>query len=554
MEKIKEFLKDKRNFGKIILLLIIFLAAFLRLYRLGENPPSLNWDEISHGYNAYSILKTGKDEWGNGLPLIFRAYGDYKLPLYIYTSILPIALFGLKAFSIRFISALAGVGLVFLTYLITKKVTQKENFSLFASFLAAVSPWSLFVSRVALEANLAAFLFAAGVYFVLQWLENGKGLTQLAIFWGLALYTYNSARILVPLLAIIVGAVVIKKRKIRQSVFGGVLFLIFLIPFVGQLSDQTGKARFDLVTPLDQGTIVRISEKRTVSKLPPAITRIIYNRPTYFAVEVIKNYLSNLSPNYLFFRGGSHYQFSQPDHELLYLVTAPFLLLGILRALLRKSGIEKLIVAWFFLGFLPSAITRDAPHVLRSLLILPSPMILVALGLKETLVGIGQKSRFKGKLILVILSLAVLVTFARWWQDYGQIYPKAYSWAWQYGYQEAALFIKENFSKYDRIYFTKRYGEPHEFLLFYLKWNPSEYQNPKNKSWDYHANWYWVNGFDKFVFVNDWEIKYNVVCDLPPAKGKCLLVTSPGNFPKGWKKIKTINFLDGKAAFEILEP
>ena len=552
MEKIKDFLKNKNHLNKLILLLIILLAAFLRFYRLGENPPSLNWDEVSHGYNSYSILKTGRDEWGERLPSIFRAYGDYKLPLYIYLSVLPIAIFGLNAFSVRLISVLSGLGLVWLAYLISKKVTKNESFSLFSAFLTAVSPWSLFVSRVALEANLATLLFAAGFWFFLQWREKGRGFLWVAVFWGLSLYAYNSARILVPLFTLLVAVAVFKKKRLKQSALAGVVFLIFLVPFVGQLFDQTGKARFDLVTPLDQGTIMRINEKRTISKLPPEIARVIYNRPTFFITYTVKNYLANLSPKYLFFRGGSHYQFSQPEHELLYLVTAPFLLLGILRALLRKSGIEKLMVAWFFLGFLPSAITRDAPHVLRSLLILPSPMILIALGLRETLVGIGQKSRFKGKLILVILSLAVLVSFARWWQDYGQIYPKAYSWAWQYGYSQVALFIKENYQKYDRIYFTKRYGEPHEFLLFYLKWDPKEYQNPKNKVWDYHANWYWVNSFDKFVFVNDWEVKYQVECQI--ASRRCLLVTSPDNFPKGWRKIQTINFLDGKPAFEILEP
>ncbi|PIV02180.1 glycosyl transferase, partial [Candidatus Shapirobacteria bacterium CG03_land_8_20_14_0_80_40_19] len=62
---------------RAFLILIILLSLFLRIYCLQEVPPSLNWDEISHGYNAYSILKTGKDEWGKTFPLIFQAYGDF---------------------------------------------------------------------------------------------------------------------------------------------------------------------------------------------------------------------------------------------------------------------------------------------------------------------------------------------------------------------------------------------------------------------------------------------------------------------------------------------
>jgi len=103
----------------IFLGIITALAAALRFFALDEFPVSPNWDEISHGYNAYSIIKTGMDEWGKHFPLIFRAFGDYKLPLYIYLTTIPVWLFGLSVFSVRFISSLAGTlaipGIFFLT-------------------------------------------------------------------------------------------------------------------------------------------------------------------------------------------------------------------------------------------------------------------------------------------------------------------------------------------------------------------------------------------------------------------------------------------------------
>ena len=74
---------DKRNI--IFLAIIVILGAILRFGLLTYNPPSLNWDEISHGYNAYSILKTGMDQWGQKLPIFnFRAYGDYPTTLNLY--------------------------------------------------------------------------------------------------------------------------------------------------------------------------------------------------------------------------------------------------------------------------------------------------------------------------------------------------------------------------------------------------------------------------------------------------------------------------------------
>src|SRR6185436_14197568 len=96
----------------IFISLIVLLAFVLGLVNLASVPPSLNWDEVSHGYNAYSILKTGKDEWGFTLPTIFRAYGDYKLPVYIYLTAISEFFFGLTPLAVRLVSILAGIGTV----------------------------------------------------------------------------------------------------------------------------------------------------------------------------------------------------------------------------------------------------------------------------------------------------------------------------------------------------------------------------------------------------------------------------------------------------------
>jgi len=537
---------------KILFFLILSGAFFFRIYKLDLVPPSLNWDEVSHGYNAYSILKTGKDEWGIKFPLIFRAYGDYKLPLYIYLTTIFEAIFGLNAFSVRLVSVFSGVGLVLLAYLITKNLTKDDFWGIFSAFLVAFSPWGLFVSRVAAEANLGAFLFALGMYFLLLWIKEReqKHLIFLSLFWGFSLHAYNSARILVPLgfLFILIFLFLFLKRKLRGFILPLVIFLIFLTPVLTQFLNRSASARYEWVSLLDEATIYQIGEKRANSNLPFWLGRVLFNKPTFFLFYSLKNYLKNLSLNYLFFRGGSHYQFSLPGYELLYLVTGPFLLLGILLVLKKKDLFQKTVLIWFFGGFFPSAITKDSPHVLRSLFVLPTPMILTALGAKFVADFLKKKSQFGGKLVIGVLFIMVLISFSRWWKNYLDVYPKIYSWAWQFGYKEAVDYVKETYQKYDKIFFSKKYGEPHEFVAFYFPWEPKKFQ--EQREWDYHANWYWTNGFDKFVFVNDWEIK-NVKCQM--SNVKCLLITSPGNYPEGWTKMKTINFLDGKPVFEILE-
>ncbi|MCL5019221.1 MAG: hypothetical protein M1426_01925, partial [Patescibacteria group bacterium] len=408
------------------------------------------------------------------------------------------------------------------------------------------------LSRVAVEANLGAFLFALGLYLFILWLDNHRQreLALTALFWGFSLHAYNSARVLIPIFMVLITIFVLKEKKGKQLLMFLLILLIFWLPIVGQFFNRSGTIRFEWVSLIDQGKINQIIENRQTSKLPTIISRAIYNRPASFVFYALNNYFSNLSPKYLFFRGGSHYQFSLPNHELLYLVTAPFLLLGLVKILIRGSKKERLLGLWFFASFIPSAITKDAPHVLRSIFILPAPMILTVLGLQLTVNFLKERSKFGGKLLVTVLILAIFVSFGKWWNDYSGVYPEAYSWAWQYGHKETVSYVKSVYEKYDKIFFTKRYGEPHEFILFFFPWNPEKYQNDPEKKWDYHSNWYWIDGFDKFSFINDWEILEKVKCN---EKEKCLLVTSPDNYPKGWNKIKTVNYLDGRQVFEILE-
>ena len=91
-----------------VLFIILLLAGCLRFWQLSRVPVSLDWDDVSVGYNAYSILKTGKDEFGNFLPPAIRSLDDYKPAMYTYFSVPSIAIFGLNSFAVRFPNALFG--------------------------------------------------------------------------------------------------------------------------------------------------------------------------------------------------------------------------------------------------------------------------------------------------------------------------------------------------------------------------------------------------------------------------------------------------------------
>src|SRR3989338_10585011 len=97
----KQLLRRFLNKQVLLLLFILFVAAFLRLYKITTDPPGLHRDEALFGYNAYSILKTGTDEHGRFLPLSFEGFGIIDYPLAIYLRVPIIAAFGLTIFSVR---------------------------------------------------------------------------------------------------------------------------------------------------------------------------------------------------------------------------------------------------------------------------------------------------------------------------------------------------------------------------------------------------------------------------------------------------------------------
>jgi len=544
------------NFKNKALFFILFLAFAVRVSFLTYTPPSLNWDEISHGYNAYSILKTGKDEWGKTMPISFRAYGDYKLPVYIYLTAVSELFFGLAPLAVRLPSALAGTITVILTYLLVKELVKKEKVALLSAFLMAVEPWSLFLSRGAFEANLAPALIVSGVYFFLKARSNPSFLIPGSTLLGLSVWTYNSARIFVPLLIIVLAVIYwqnIKKGfsvSKRTVVFPLLIVFFFLAPMFFQLFRPAGFARYGWVAILDEGAINKILDLRLKINAPYPIPRLISNKATYFAKIFTKNYFSHFSPEFMFFKGGTNYQFSVPDRGLIYFLNLPFFVLGLIYLIKNyKNKSHQLILTWFLLSPIASSLTREAPQVLRSAVMLPMPMVISALGFGWVI---------KNKWAVTGYVLALLLFLENYLTAYFTEYRLNYSWSWQYGYKEAVNYIKENYEKYDKIIVTKKYGEPHEFLLFYLQYAPSKFVNDPNLVRFFQSNWYWVDRFDKFYFVNDWQVKdmkleSGGTVDCSPSTVHCLLISSPDNSPSGWRKLETIKFLDSKPAFEMYE-
>ena len=181
---------------------ILALAAVLRLAWLGTLPAGLSQDEWVKGYDAWSILRTGRDQYGARLPLVFRALGDDREGMIVYLITLSEALLGPTEFAVRLPTALAGVALVGLTYLLGRELGG-ARLGLLAAGLLAISPWHAQVSRLAFRAGLTPLFVALGLWLCLRALRRGSSLAPAGVALGLSLYTYLGARPFLPLLLVV---------------------------------------------------------------------------------------------------------------------------------------------------------------------------------------------------------------------------------------------------------------------------------------------------------------------------------------------------------------
>ena len=541
---------------KLIFILILFVAFLLRFYQLDQFPPSLNWDEVSHSYNAYSLLKTGKDQWSVSWPIFnFRAYGDYPTTLNMYLSLPFIYFFGLNAWTTRIVSALCGFGLVVLSYFLGQEIFNKNNLSLLLMFSVAISPWTFFPSRALFQSTVAQFFFIFGFWLLLKALKKIKHLPLALFFLSLSTYAYHNTKIVVPLLFLLYFVIFFSKLKKslmadkKIFIFSLLVLVVLMLPQALNIFNKESQARSRWVFVINPAAINQIESNRNLYSGHPLIAKIKYNRPLLFITTVTSNYLSFLNPRILFFNSTQNYQFNIPNTGVLYSVFLPFFYLGlaafILKAL-KKDLLSLFLLLSFFIALIPAVVTVGDFPIIRAMTVLPFPLVFIVSGY-ALFSRVVKKYRYSNMIHFFFLFLLLLQSFF-YLNNYFNHYSKDYSSSWQYGYQQMVSYLKENYSDYDQIMISKKYGEAHQFILFYWPWDPAAYQNDSKKDWDFHADWYWVNAFDKFIFVNDWDFKEKSQ-DLT---SKTLLITSPGNYNEGNRLLKRINFLNDQPAFDIL--
>lgn len=534
----------KKNLYSLLLISILLLSFFLRFYKLGINPPSLDWDEASIGYNAYSVLKTGADEYGNKFPLSFRSFEDYKPPVYFYLDVLSIRFFGLNEVGVRFPSALLGFLSVIVIYFLTKEIFDKK-IALLSAFFFGISPWSLQFSRAAFEGNVGLFFFLLAFFLALKSIKQPALSILATISFVLSIYSYHSFVLIVPLFICLLLFLFFKQiiSNKKYFIFSILFFLILIIPVLSSFVSLNGSgSRLSMVSIFSAGETLNPSIKELeYDRLHnDKIGALLDNRRIVYFLALAKGYFDHWNPDFLFFHGDGGGQHHSVNMGMLYLWDLPFILIGAYSLFKNRTRKSLAIFLLFLIAPLPSAVSTGTPHPVRAIAMAPVFSIFTALGVYEIF---NKSGKTKNMIILPIIILLFIVNFAYYLHQYYVFTPLEASNWWQYGNKEAVLQAKDLDKKYQKIIFTYFYDQPYIYYLFYNKIDPSWYQKNWNKEGSIERMRRVIGKYEfrKIDYGSDSK------------KKDILLIGSPGEIPENAPGlIKTIYFLNGSVSYRIL--
>ncbi|OGC97734.1 hypothetical protein A2634_04935 [Candidatus Amesbacteria bacterium RIFCSPHIGHO2_01_FULL_48_32] len=414
---------------------------FARFSFAAFSPPSVNWDEAAFGYNAYSLLLTGKDEYGYKLPLAFRSFDEYKPPLYVYLSVPFIKFMGLNDISVRMVSRVSGIFGVILIMVVATLITRNWMVGLIGGFLAAVEPWVLMFSRMGVEATLSLTLFLICLAWLIKAEKQSRYYYWALVTAGINTLAYHSAKVYFGIIAVYVLTRV--GRDTKKLIRTGAVILLAGGPMIWGLFTGSTLARFNYTSIL------------TLAK----------DRPMFvFVGEVVNRYFSYFNPTNLFVRGSNETGQKLEGFAPYMKIEFVFWIVGLCIVISDKK--LSLLKKWLLVGAIPAMITWSWFSLVRILPLLAAFTIVIAIGMTKLLKKRVLGVLFVGFLVINTVWVLSSVWFTTPYFQYGD---------WQWGFREVVEVIKPIEKDYDWIVWESPHAQPHILTLFYWNYPPNQY-------------------------------------------------------------------------------
>lgn len=430
---------------------LLILIAWAHLVRLDDVPRGLYVDESSIGLNAAAIAETGRDEHEVRFPVYFRAFGEYKNPVYIYVSALVFKLAGVSVQTLRLTSVLFFLALLGGVYCLARKLfPDSPAVALWAVAAAGFLPWFFTMSRIAVEVISQPAVLVWALCLVWTVYESERPRLALAFLLGLtagvSLYTYSTARLLTPAFLLLLLMAYAPPRYWRRHLLVLAGAALASVPYVLFAIENPGALvkRFHSITYVfREGLSLR--EKIA----------------TFF-----DNYWLYWSPRFLLLDGEPNRRYSTGGAGELYFVVFALAIAGLVWAARRRTRGN-----WRFLGFL--ALNLLAAPVAASLTTGRSALRSNLLGLYLlvfSFYGFALLLRIweprKRKAALAAVALALALESGLYLRHYFGAYVPISVWAFNsYDFQgalETAIAQKPS-----RIVVSRRSNQPGAHLRFY---------------------------------------------------------------------------------------
>jgi 4-amino-4-deoxy-L-arabinose transferase-like glycosyltransferase len=548
--------------GKLIWL-ILGVAFLLRFVFLSGFPVGFNADEASNGYDAYSLLRTGRDQWGTVLPLVLKSFGDFKAPLYTYLTVLSVAVFGLNVFAVRLPNVIIGTIAILVVYLLTNKIfslgklTTSKWPGIIAALLLAINPWSVMMSRGAFESNLITLLVPLGIYLFLKGLEKPKYLSYSAISFGLSFFAYHSAKLIAPM--IIVALIAISFRKLRNIKFKklilpGLIMGIFTVGLVYTFLIGGGSRvaeRSITSGAIEAGAVEKI--KLIQAGMNPILAKALHNKYQVVAERFLTNYIQYFSGKFLLTKGAGDATYGmRPGIGVIYIVEG-LLLLGLIPMFIKKDTrkLTFLLLFWLLITPLPAALATGIGYSgNRAMGMIPVLQILGSLGAFGWWGFLSRMNNKNRYLIVVLFFVALTFSVSRFVKAYTSSPSELVLNQMLYGRLDAGAWLSQNVDG-KKVIVSRSLSEPQIYIAFASLWDPTDYQK-NTESWDLAKdNTVWIDqlpewSLGNFTFrsidqKNDFAIKDTII------------VGRPEEFPEDVSITKTINYPDGTPNILIVE-
>jgi 4-amino-4-deoxy-L-arabinose transferase-like glycosyltransferase len=397
----------------------VIAAALAALYvaRIGSDPPGLYDDEASIGYNAWTIVHDGTDQYGNHLPLFFVDFGDYKGPVATYLVAPFVGLFGNSTAMVRLPSVLAGIAIFLIAGRLAFVLTRSRGVALVTMVFTALQPWIFLQSHTMLEGNILMVLCVMLALWCIA--EASTRSDHSALRWwsgagaalGVSVFAYTVGRALAFLVAAAAALNYVRRgqRVILRFLFPVAVAYVIL-------------GAWALATP--GGLFGRFQKVGLVAgnlSLVNAASTFVSNYATYF------------SPDFLLLKGDGNLRQTTGFGGVLLDATLPLMLLGAVHLVMRwREAYPRLILAGTVLAPVPAALTLAAPHALRGAGLIPFLVVLM-------IEGTGWLWAMLRPRAVLAITLAALVTAsaAPYFVDFFTTYPARAALAFEVGEAEA---------------------------------------------------------------------------------------------------------------------